>query len=533
MKKILIKTNCYENQKILIENLLAAFRQKIKSGSVRLLETHISWIVLAGRYAYKIKKAVNLEFLDFTTLSARKFCCEEEIRLNRRLAPAIYLDVMSIGGSVQNPLPEELPAIEFAVRMRRFPSTRLMDRMAVRRALLPQHIDRLASLLASFHRSVPVVSQKVKWGGVFGLLAAVEQNFEQMQQLLADSGELAALGRLHELSLREFRRCKHAIGQRKREGFVRECHGDLHLGNIVLIGDCPVPFDAVEFNPAFRWIDVVDEISFTMMDMLFHGLHALAWRFLNAYLEHTGDYSALQLLRLYVSYRAMVRAKVAAIRAAQPGIAQRNMGLIWKDCRKHLLLAEQILARGKPALIITHGLPGCGKSTFAQLALERFGAIRLRSDVERKRLFGLDAQEKSRDSTGRDLYTSEISRRTYGRLLELGEMLLREGYIVIIDAAFLKLEERERFHDLAVKTQAGFVIASITADPQDLRERLQHRQIRGQDASEADVAVLEQLQQSCQGLTISEQNFAVAFYNGAEGLAACASGWGELQNRLA
>ena len=405
---------------------------------VRVIETHISWVLLAGDYAYKIKKAVDLGFLNYSDLASRRICCEEEIRLNRRTAPDIYLDTVAIGGSADDPKFGDLPAIEYAVRMHRFDSDHLLDSLLMRCKLTPQHIDRLAATIARFHADLPALETDSAFGTAASIHAAAQQNFEQMRLLLTEDVDRESIAVLSRASEDEFAACKHIFEARRAQGFVRECHGDLHLGNVVLIGDEPVLFDCIEFNPALRWIDVMDEVAFTMMDMLHRNHPDLAWRFLNANLEASGDYAGASVLRFYLAYRAAVRAKVCAIRAAQPDITQRAREKELHACRSYLTLARQCLPPRQAALIITHGLPGSGKTTFSQHALQQIGAIRIRSDVERKRLHGLSALESSRGG----IYGQEATLRTYARLHELAQELLSAGYPVIVDAAFLKRDER-------------------------------------------------------------------------------------------
>ncbi|OGT03681.1 MAG: hypothetical protein A2Z65_02470 [Gallionellales bacterium RIFCSPLOWO2_02_58_13] len=313
---------------------------------------------------------------------------------------------------------------------------------------------------------------------------------------------------------------------------MRECHGDLHLGNIVLLDDTPVPFDGIEFSATLRWIDAISEIAFTVMDLLQRGRPQLAWRFLNAYLENGGDYSGAGVLRFYLAYRAMVRAKVAAIRANQEDAAQAQQEMM--SCRSYLALAHDCLTRRRPMLIITHGLPGCGKSTFAQIALERLGAIRVRSDVERKRLFGLDALADSRSQTGAGIYGEEATRRTYARLHDLARGLLAAGFSVIVDAAFLRYTERENFCVLAREIKAPFVIASLQADEKVLKERLAQRLARAADASEANAAVLQTLQAAQEPLQEGELAAAVTFVNDgdADALRATVDKWASSDARL-
>jgi hypothetical protein len=279
-----------------------------------------------------------------------------------------------------------------------------------------------------------------------------------------------------------------------------------------------------------RWIDVISEIAFTVMDLQHQRRHDLASRFLNAWLQESGDYGSVRLLRFYVAYRAVVRAKVCAIRASQANQGRRARAAALASCRSYLALAGRSLERDKTALIITHGLPGSGKTIFAQAALERFGAIRIRSDVERKRLHDLAPLADSRSSPGTGLYAAEATRRTYARLLELAADLLKAGYTVIVDAAFLRQDERAQFSQLAHGLAVPFVIASLQASRNTLGTRISQRLQAGKDASEADLAVLQLLEEKQQGLSPQEQRSAVIFENEAAGFAE--SAWAELEQRL-
>lgn len=532
----------YASQQTLVAALLEMHRFPHAAQDVRLVETHISWVLLAGRYAYKIKKALDLGFLDFTSLQARQFYCSEEIRLNRRLAPGIYLDVVPIGGKPGSPEFGTQPPIEYAVRMRRFATSKQLDHLLARGKVLPQHMDNLAATLAVFHGGLP----QVEAGSVFGtpaiIRAAAMQNFETLLALLTERPDRDALAELRLSTENAFATRAEYFSQRRAQGCVRECHGDLHLGNIVLIGKQAVPFDGIEFNPALRWIDVMDEVAFLVMDLL-HGQRAdLAFRFLNAYLEATGDYAGVAVLRFYLAYRAGVRAKVSAIRAfqANPCSGQSDHGQLVQTqaltaCRNYLALAGECLARRRPALIITHGLPGSGKSTFAQAALERLQAIRIRSDVERKRLFGVNPLDDSGASPGNGIYSADATRRTYTRLHELARDLLDAGFSVIVDAAFLKQDERAQFHALALSLSVPFVIVSMQASAATLGARIMQRRNAASDASEADLGVLQMLQVAQQPLLPHERGRTVEFLNDAnhEGIPADAASWGRLDELLA
>ncbi|MEW5903938.1 MAG: AAA family ATPase [Pseudomonadota bacterium] len=484
-------------QQRLIDALLA-------TGRFALVETHISWLLLDNTHVYKIKKALDLGFLDHTTLAARQHACDEELRLNRRIAPALYQAVLPIGGTPEQPVLGAQPAIEYAVRMQRFPGGQLFDELLARDALLPQHIDALAQRVALFHAGLPRAAADGPYGTPPAIHHAAWQNFAQLRELLPPSDEME-LAALEKEMAAEYARCEPVFAQRMAQGWVRECHGDLHLGNVTLLDDAPLPFDAIEFAPALRWIDVIDEVAFTMMDLLYHGRRDYAWRYLNAWLEASGDYAGVRVLRFYLAYRAMVRAKVAAIRAAQQHGAARDAG--WQTCRDYLRLAASCLSRPRPVLIITHGLPGSGKTTCAQYLIEQLGAVRIRSDVERKRLHGLETLASSQ-AAGVDLYGAQATQLTYARLHELSALLLQAGCTVVVDAAFLQRAERADFRRLAQASGVPFVIATLSASTPTLLARL--RQRRG-DASEADARVLAKLQAVQQPLSVRERAIALRF----------------------
>jgi len=494
--------------------------------TVRVVETHISWVLLAGRYAYKIKKAVDLGFLNFIGLDARRRYCEEEIRLNRRLAPSIYLDVIAIGGEPGRPEIGGQPVIEYAVRMRRFEETRQLDRLLARGKLDAEVIDRLTATLAAFHRRIPCARPEDDFGTPATIAAAAMQNFDQLQSLLSAGSDRETAAALRTTTQSESAACNPLFELRRNQGFVRECHGDLHLGNIVLLAEQPVPFDGVEFDPALRWIDVISEVAFLVMDMLYHRRPDLAYRFLNGWLEATGDHAGLAVMRFYLAYRAVVRAKVNAIRTVQLDPEDRPA---LAACRGYLALAKECFA-ARRALLVTHGLPGSGKSTFALVATGRLQAIRIRSDVERKRMFGMQPLDQSRPGEAAVIYGADATRRTYERLLELARTVLDAGFPVIVDAAFILQEEREKFRLLALDLQVPFAIVSMQASDAVLHARIRRRQALADDASEADVDVLERLQVSVQPLTQQELACSVKMLNDRDGSIADAEAWGKLDN---
>jgi len=458
----------------------------------RVMETHISWVLLTGPYAYKIKKPVDLGFLDFSTLEKRRHYCEEELRLNRRLAPALYLAVVPITGSTATPtLGGEGPIIEYAVKMREFPQDAQLDRVLERGELKGEHIGRLAQTVAEFHARAAVAAAESPFGSAELIRQPVLENFKQIRPHLDDGEDRELLDKLQVWSEKAHARLAEVWQTRKRNGFIRECHGDMHLGNMALVDGEVLLFDCLEFNEHLRWIDVMSEVAFVTMDLYDRGRPGLAHRFLNDYLQHSGNYEGLQVLRFYQVYRALVRAKVACIRLAQAGVPETERATGRMQYRQYLHLAERYTHPIPTPLIITHGLSGSGKTTISNALLESSGAVRVRSDVERKRLYGLSAEAHSESGVATGLYSPDATTRAYERLAALARTIITAGFPVIVDAAFLQHRQREKFHDLAERLQVPFVIFHCSTSPEDLRRRIQRRTAQGRDASEATLQVLE------------------------------------------
>jgi len=498
------------DQGILIASLGKVLQAGLGAVPARLLQTHISYVLLTGQYAYKIKKAVNLGFLDFSTLELRRFYCEEELRLNRRYAPDLYLDVVAIGGTAQAPvLGGPGPAIEYAVRMREFDQETLASRLLARGELMPADIDALAGRLAQFHAACTPTGSEGGPAPARSILQPARDNFSAILQLPGEALDRAEVERLRAWTESEFTRLLPLFRQRQAGGFVRECHGDLHLGNIARIAGELTFFDCIEFSADLRWIDVINETAFLVMDLHAHGRPDYGHRLLNAYLEHTGDYAGLALLRFYVIYRAMVRAKIAVLRARQEGEAQGRNAL--EEASRYVALATAWTQPARPALILTHGLSGSGKSTVTQGLLQAIGAIRVRSDVERKRQAGLPAQAGSGSQPGAGLYAGAVTEATYRHLLDLARGIVGAGFPAIIDATFLQRAQRDAFRDWAGAHGVPCAILSLQAPEAVLRERIQRRAGAGQDASEATLAVLDRQLASRQELGADELAATVSY----------------------
>jgi len=477
---------------------------------VQVIETHISWVLLTGEYAYKIKKPVNLGFADFSTLGLRRHYCEEELRLNRRLAPDLYLDVVTIRGDAATPrIGGDGPVLDYAVKMAQFPQDALASRRLAAGTFGPAEIDALAARIADFHATAPVAPAAGPFGTPETVLAPALQNFDQMLPLAGDAQEDGTLRELRRWTEREFGARRGAFTRRKSGGAIRECHGDLHLGNIAVLEGRPVPFDCIEFNDELRWIDVASEAAFLAMDLEDRGRRDLSWRFLNRYLEISGDYGGIEVLRCYLVYRALVRAKVHLMRARQQRIRRDEKLRLEQAFRHYLGLAQRYARPRGAALVVTHGLSGCGKSTATQSLLEELGAVRLRSDLERKRLHGVAPLAASRSATGAGIYTAEASALTYRSLGALARPILAAAFPVIADATFLQRAEREAFRAIAAEAGVPFLILDFHVPLETLRERIAERRARGDDPSEASLAVLERQVALREPLTPAEMAAAV------------------------
>jgi len=508
---------------------LAALRQE--GGEVETLETHMSWVLLAGPHAYKIKKPVDLGFADFTTLASRRHFCEEELRINRRLAPQLYLDVVPICGTPEAPkLGESGEPIEYAVKMQRFPQQALLDRVLGRGELTGGHLDGLVRQIADFHGRVEVDRNGRGFGAPDAVRGPMEANFESLAQQAGNAAIAQRLESLRAWSREQFENRKHDFAGRKQNGFIRECHGDIHLGNMVLLDDSVVIFDAIEFNENLRWIDVQNDLAFPVMDLEDRGRADLARRTLSGYLEITGDYDGLAVMPYYLVYRALVRAKVVGIRLGQKSIAPEESERLEAELHGYLRLAEGYSAAPPPMLIITHGPAASGKTTGAARLVEQRGAVRIRSDVERKRLAGLDPLARTDSHLNEGLYTPESTRRCYGRLAKLAEKVVDAGFTAVVDAAFLHQQQRDLLADAAARRGVPFRILDFRADNETLRRRIARREAEATDASEADMRVLDYQLRSGEPLGQAEREASIIVHSDQAGweevlpeaLAACA-----------
>ncbi|GAA3960020.1 AAA family ATPase [Allohahella marinimesophila] len=478
----------------------------------QLLETHISWVLLTGEFVYKIKKPMNFGFLDFSTLAQRRHFCEEELRLNRRLLESVYLKVVAIGGSEDSPeMNTSGEAIEYAVQMRQFDPSSVLDQLDPADEALPIYMKQLAHQIADFHTNdCAIAADDRDFGKPEQVFAPMAQNFEQIEPMLEDGADKALLKLVEQWAGSEFKRLTPLLASRREKGYVRECHGDMHLGNVAIINGKPSLFDCIEFNEDFRWIDTINDLAFLLMDLQDRGLDHLAYRVLNIYLEDTGDFEGVRLLNFYKSYRAMVRCKIALFTAGNEGIdaAERDRQL--GKARQYLRLAERYMSIPRQFLIISQGLSGSGKTTVSTHLLEHLKAVRVRSDVERKRLHGFKPLDNTKSSADAGIYAAESTEQTYTHLADTADLLLKAGRSVILDATFLKEVQRGQMRRVAELNGVPFAIMSCQAEENILRERVQARKRQGKDAAEADISILERQIKALEPFTEAEQSTVIS-----------------------
>lgn len=491
----------------LIHDLLSPSAYTHAVSRIELRETHLSWVVLTGRYAYKIKKPVRFDFVDASTLERRRELCTEEVRLNRRLAPDLYLDVVAItrDSSGKAIVGGTQPAIEYAVRMHQFAED--LPALLVRDAVSIAEITALGDMLARFHRNADIASARQTPERTEHLYDRVIDNLTQLLEHVPSPSTLAQLRSLAEWTRENANMLEPLFELREQLGFVRECHGDLHAANIASWQGRLVPFDCIEFDPQLRWTDVIADLAFLVMDLIGHERPDLAFALLSRYLEVSGDYQGIRLLAFCAIYRALVRGKIDALAAEQmPSRAEE----LQRRLQRRIWNATSWTRRGKPMLVLMHGASGSGKSWLSERLVPELPAIRIRSDLERKRLAGLSTTETAAAPIRQGIYSPAFSHRTYARSLECAEHCLSAGFNTIVDAAFLDGSDRDLFRELANRLGVPCFIVACEADADTLADRIRERAARRTDVSDADLSVLDMQLREAAPFDEAEQSCVIA-----------------------
>ena len=468
---------------------------------VRLVETHISWVFLTGSVVYKVKKPVNLGFLDFSTLEKRRHFCHEEVRLNRRFAPELYQAAVPITGpQVNAEIAGQGTAIEWAVRLTQFDESARLDQLLEAGTLSCDDTDRLARDIAAVQDHLEVAHQNTSWGTRETVAQTIGMNLDQLR--IHRSAHRSRVEALQEWVTQAISARSEVFAQRRHEGRVRQCHGDLHLANLVAHAGRFLAFDSIEFSDVLRWIDVASDIAFLAMDLTSRNRHNLAAVVTSSWIEASGDHSATGVLPIYLVYRAIVRSAIAAIRGSQP---EADVAAAHAESDRYLALAEQLAAPRKPTLFATCGVSGCGKTTLARELVASTGAIQLRSDVERKRAFGLTATDRSASAESRaTLYSRAATQQTYERLATLAEGMLADGATVVIDAACTRRWQRELITHVAAKARTPLTWLAPQVPEQQLYDRVTARLASGHDASDASANIVREQLATFEPITADE-----------------------------
>ncbi len=471
---------------------------------IQLLQTHISFVLLTGEYAYKVKKPMNFGFLDFSTLEKRQFFCGEELRLNRRLAPELYLSVLPIvevDGKYHFDRKGEGTPVEYAIAMPEFSQADLLIEMFSADRLTVDHVKQIGEQLATFHQSALTNDHINSFGTMEAVQAVANDNYASTEKYIGIAQTQSQFDQTRAYTDKFFAENAALFSDRIAQGKVRECHGDVHLKNICLYQDRIQIFDCIEFNEPFRNSDVLYDAAFLLMDLQFRGRRDLANIFLNTYLERTGDYEGVVLLPLHCSMRAYIRAKVTSFLLDDPNIPAEVKANAQKEAAAYYQLACEYTQPKQGKLIIMSGVSGSGKSTTAKAIALQQDAIYLRSDAIRKQIAGIDLMERGSDA----IYTPEMTLKTYTRLAELGSLLASKGFTVILDAKYDRLSLRSQAIAAAQAHNLPVEIIYCNAPLEVLEQRLRDRAKANNDIADATVEMLVSQQAAFEDFTDEEK----------------------------
>ncbi len=473
------------------------------TATVEMRETHISLVFLTDDYVYKIKKPVALGFVDYSTLEKRRAWCEQEVALNRRLSTTVYLDVVPLShdGSRYR-LADTGNVVEYAVKMRRLPDAATLETRLQHGADALAILTELARQLAAFHATHPVPTTATPYGTHERVQADWQENFDQTANAVGHTLSSDQYARIQRAVTAFLTRRKAWFDQRVHDGRIRDCHGDLRAEHIYVEATSMQIIDCVEFNPQFRYIDVVSEIAFLAMGLERLGFAAEADGFVRAYVETSQDVTLYRLLDFYRCYRAYVRGKVRSF-LLQEAAPHREMPRLQRDAERCFALADHYAQRlSRPVLIMTTGLIGSGKSTVAQGVAEALGAHLFSSDRVRKERAGLSPETPQRVDFGAGLYSTSTSEQTYDALADLTRGALQQGDSVVVDAAFSKWAQRRLIQGVAAETGVECYLIDCVAPEAVIRERLEQRMRTPGGISDGRWDIFPQFQQQYESIDL-------------------------------
>ena len=444
------------------------------SPKIELMQTQMSFIFLAGDYVYKVKKPVNLGYLDYTTLEKRKFFCHKEVELNRRLCPETYLAVLPITKTRgQFSLGGKGNIIEYAVKMRYLPQQKMMNVLLEKEQVTTEMVESVAQKLADFHRLAETSKEISTYGSIEAIRVNTEENFSQTEKYIGKTISNEKYERINNFTNRFIKENEVLFKERVTGGRIRDCHGDLHAAHICF-SDGVCIYDCIEFNDRFRYCDVASEIAFLAMDLDHYGRADLSRSFVETYINSSHDREIIKLLKFYKCYRAYVRGKVESFKTDDSYISEAERERTWIATMGYFELADSY-TRNKPLLIITVGLVGTGKSTVARALAKRLGLTVISSDILRKKLADVSLDEHRFEGYSGGIYTPEFTRQTYDAMFTEAKDILVSGDSVILDASFIRKEDRLKAKQVAEAVDADFLIVEAVLEEDIIKERLARR----------------------------------------------------------
>ncbi|MDJ0599973.1 MAG: AAA family ATPase [Crocosphaera sp.] len=468
---------------------------------IQVIQTHISAIFLTGKYAYKIKKPVDFGFLDYSTMDKRQHFLNQELTMNRAIAPDIYLDVLPI--TVENhqvKIGRKGEIIDYVLKMNQFPQDCLFINLFQAGKLEKHHLENLGKIVAEFHKNTTTNDYIRSFGNIEVIKKSIDENYERTEQYIGIAQTEKQYQETKNFTDRYFELKQDYFKQRQKEDKIRECHGDLHLKNICLWNEKIQLFDRIEFNEEFRYVDVMFDVAFTVMDLDARNRQDFSNILLNTYLEHTGDWQGLQVLPVYLSRQAYVRAKVNSMILDDPNISEKEHQKAQQEAQNYYHLAWQYTQQHQGKIIMMSGLSGSGKTTVAKYLAQEINGILIRSDAVRKHLGNIPLDE----SGNSELYRPEMNQKTYETLIKFGEIIAKEGFSVILDAKFDRHQWREPVIEIAKKYNISLTILHCYAPVEILSDRLSNRT---GDISDATPNLLQQQQNNAQDFNEQELTY--------------------------